>query len=89
MSARRATRAIVARLDADFCDELVRGEVQYDLPPANGESEAAQKQRRDMHRRREAALRALDGVAAVEHRTLKARQQQALTEILTAVSRFS
>ena len=69
---RSTIRAI--RAYNDYNEEEVRAEVKYDLPPVGGESADERHVRADRHRRREeAAIRQLDGVAAVEHQHKKAR----------------
>ena len=77
---RHATRVIVVKRDLDLLDELfkaeqweggrglleelARGEIKYDLPPADGEGKAAKKRRLDRYRQSEkAVLRKLDVVA--------------------------
>jgi hypothetical protein len=51
--------------------------VMYDLPPAAGESKAAQEQRRQRHMQREmTCIRELDGGAAACHRARKATQDR-------------
>jgi hypothetical protein len=73
-----ATRSITAY--SEYVDEQVRGEVKYDLAPA-GESDEDSRLRAAKHRgREEAALRALDGVAAAEHRTKKSKLQHDMRE---------
>ena len=72
---RFATRLIEA--ENEYCEALVKGEIVYELPPANGESEFESMRRRDRHRRlEEAAIRELDGVAAAEHRAKRCKQRQ-------------
>ena len=72
-SGQHATRSIGAR---NTDDEEVHGEVEYDVPPANGESASAAKLRREMHWQREVTvIRALDGAAADEHRAKRAKQR--------------
>ena len=88
---RYATRSIEAW--NILCDEQVHGEIVYGLPPAYGEDEAARKQRRMVHRHREeAALRALDGVAASEHRAKRAKhrhdEREQVDEVLAVVERL-
>jgi hypothetical protein len=72
---RHATRALSAHHEQSTGESL-HGIIEYDLPPAAGETAAQGKLRRDRHRRREeAVLRALDGDAAEEHRARRAVQK--------------
>ena len=67
--ARRALAAVVQTPGGT--EQLVEAEVDYTLPPADGESASAAKRRDDRHRRREeSALRRFDlsGVAAAQKR---------------------
>ena len=96
---RFATRTLRAQIDV--CDEQQCAEVKYDLPPASGESAEQKKLRGNKHRmREEEALRALDVVAAAEHRAKRAkhmhdqRQQEdevagVLERVLAAVCRYA
>ena len=79
----RAVRIIRGRVN--YLDEVVHGEIVYDLPPNGGESSAEAKLRRDTHRQREQeAIRALDPVAAAEHRAKRARLHALLDPAVAA-----
>ena len=70
----QATRVVSASIDG--LDEVVRSEIKYDLSPTVGAE--AQKQRRDMHRRREErAIRGLDAAAVEAHKAQRAEQMRA------------
>ena len=69
----QATRAISAHIDG--LEDVVRGEIKYDMSPTNGAD--AQKQRRDLHRRREErAIIRLDDTALAAHKAHEAERKR-------------